>query len=1323
MADVTLDKITIEIEGSANKANKVIEDLEKNMKNLKSAMGGFNTSSLDNLVSKLENAANKANNIKVNSVSTKIDTSGLSKAEKQIESSLSSIKDRITSIQPLFEAALSGDASSATSFNRKAMSIEGDIDVLKSKLEELKDVKLPTEEFTNLDNSIETSKATIEDLLTKEKEMSSSGVSQDSTEWLNLQAEIGNAKDELNGFIAQQDQMKAEGTNMYNPFESYGASLDGLESKLGTARVAVAGLQDSANDKGDKFSAIKSGLDSVISKASSAAIKLATLTGSGIVNGFKGLASRLSSVKQTLTSIGNSSVGKVKNGFMTILKYGLGIRSLYVLFRRLRTAITDSFTQLQKSGAFYETTKENVESLKTSLLTLKYQFGAAFEPIFNYIAPALETLINKVISATNTLSAFIAKLTGKSTYSKVLSVTAAVTESTKKLNKALQGFDELNNLTTSDSNKTEESATYTTASVDSALSDFANNLITELTNGNWSKVGSTISSKLTEVLEGIPWSTIYQKAANFGSGLADFLNGLINKDLFSALGTTIGNSIKAALTFLDNFGTTFDWTNFGESIAAGINSFVKSNPLKLAVKTFNTWANGILDTLIAAIDNISWSDISTHIAEAIADIDTKGLGTKLGKLVNSITNAIYELVANKDTWTNLGTKLAEGINSFVSTTDWGKVSFTLSKFVSGLISAVSTFIEKTDWSAVGDSIVTMISNIDWEELLGNATVLLAAITSGILQLFLGIGSSIAGDIADAFESVGLDSAAGFFRGIEDNIKESTQWVKDTFQKIIDAVKDFFGIASPSKTFKEIGGYLIDGLKEGILTAITGIKDWLKENVINKITEAWDALKDFTVSIKSKFEDTKEKIAEKWDAIKSGVSDTVDVAVGLAKDGWTTITGWLNDVAQKGKDVVDKAVSLAKNGWTTITGWLSSAAQYGSEALSAAVDLAKNGWSTVKGWVGNATQMGSDAVDAAVGLAKDGWESIKSWVNSNSAEKKVESLVALAKSGWESIKSWVNNNSAEKKVESLVALTKSGWTKISDWVDSNAGAKKVSALINLEKSGWTKLADWVSNNAIAKKVSSYVELAKSGWNKLGEWVTKNAGSSYVKALVKLVKKGWKSLIGFIMDVPNKVASSVTAVVSVGVKLFKSGWSKIKDFFGLSNGGILGANGGVKLFGEGGSIVHEIAHNWNIPKFANGNVDPINHGTLFVAGERGPEIMGHINGRTEILNRSQIASTVFTAITNGMRQFRNAQLASPPQIALTGGAVASLNSFNGGYNDSAAIEEQNRLLAEQNRLLQIIADKDTRIAPKDIFEAARSESYNFYQKTGNSSPFSF
>ena len=44
--------------------------------------------------------------------------------------------------------------------------------------------------------------------------------------------------------------------------------------------------------------------------------------------------------------------------------------------------------------------------------------------------------------------------------------------------------------------------------------------------------------------------------------------------------------------------------------------------------------------------------------------------------------------------------------------------------------------------------------------------------------------------------------------------------------------------------------------------------------------------------------------------------------------------------------------------------------------------------------------------------------------------------------------------------------------------------------------------------------------------------------------------------------------------------------------------------------------------DIPQYASGTMNA--HGSLFLAGEAGPEIVGHVGGRTEVLNKSQIAA---------------------------------------------------------------------------------------------------
>ena len=485
---------------------------------------------------------------------------------------------------------------------------------------------------------------------------------------------------------------------------------------------------------------------------------------------FKGFGKGVAALGRHFTGLGDkvsNSSGTLRHGFRVLLRYGFGIRSLYVLFRRLRKAITESFTELQKSGAMWQTTKANVEGLKTALSTLKFQFGAAFEPLFNVVAPALTKFINYLISLMNTISAFIAKLTGRSTYSKVAQVmnntagsAGSAAKATKELNKQLQSFDELNNITPeNDSNGGGggggggggTGAVYTEESVESALGDFANALIDNIKKGDWKAVGKMIGDKLTEAMNSIKWEKVFDKARNFGKNLAEFLNGLISPELFDALGTTIGNAIRTKLEFLNSLGQTLDWDNIADSISTGISSFVKTHPLVLAAETFNTWATKITGSLARAINNLlddgTIQTISDDITKALQKINIGEIGWNVGQIVSGLANSIYVLVSNEETWAELGNKIGDGIGNFFTSmnkkngatgkTGWEALGGSISKTIHGIVTALKKALETVSWEEVGQAIVDFIGSIKWGELIWDLATLALEVLGALCEAIKG----------------------------------------------------------------------------------------------------------------------------------------------------------------------------------------------------------------------------------------------------------------------------------------------------------------------------------------------------------------------------------------------------------------------------------------------------------------------------------------------------------------------------------------------------------------------------------------------------------
>lgn len=67
-----------------------------------------------------------------------------------------------------------------------------------------------------------------------------------------------------------------------------------------------------------------------------------------------------------------------------------------------------------------------------------------------------------------------------------------------------------------------------------------------------------------------------------------------------------------------------------------------------------------------------------------------------------------------------------------------------------------------------------------------------------------------------------------------------------------------------------------------------------------------------------------------------------------------------------------------------------------------------------------------------------------------------------------------------------------------------------------------------------------------------------------------------------------------------------------------------------FASGGAFFGGSWH--EIPQYAGGTTKA--RGSMFVAGEAGPEVVGHIGGRTEVLNRSQLAATMYASVRNAM-----------------------------------------------------------------------------------------
>lgn len=163
---------------------------------------------------------------------------------------------------------------------------------------------------------------------------------------------------------------------------------------------------------------------------------------------------------------------------------------------------------------------------------------------------------------------------------------------------------------------------------------------------------------------------------------------------------------------------------------------------------------------------------------------------------------------------------------------------------------------------------------------------------------------------------------------------------------------------------------------------------------------------------------------------------------------------------------------------------------------------------------------------------------------------------------------------------------------------------------------------VTAGASAKRNISY---NNAYYNKTGWYNTKSANKTVTAtAGAKSTDTYNKTYQQYTYDLRDKTAT-VTVTSRGAVQL---SW-RYNNNGTVSGGSIYGsATGGVFTPGRGWS---------SIPQYARGT---LNAGTVFAAGEAGPEVVGHIGGRTEVLNRSQLASTMYSSIIAAMRPLTTA-----------------------------------------------------------------------------------
>ena len=476
---------------------------------------------------------------------------------------------------------------------------------------------------------------------------------------------------------------------------------------------------------------------------------------------------------------------------------------------------------------------------------------------------------------------------------------------------------------------------------------------------NLFELGRYISETLSEAMESIDWESVYEKARGFGTGLAQFLNGLITPRLFGNLGTTIANSINTAFEAVNAFSIEFNWKNLGTSIATGIDNFFENWDAKLSSKALSNFTRGILQSLSSFIgtlkDKNTFKDMGQNIVDFVVGIEWGGLIWDLSNFLTELSTALVKFPAD------FGLGIAEAIWEEISGQE---ITLEMPKWLEGLGDIMLTWISPQLGAINISSKIQEALFGSGEHQTSNSTTKGGSGTSRGQDT-----STFTQDLEKAkeefnqfFVDIGIYST-NFFDNLYAN--KLQEFVTNTYEKFSEwyenSVKPWF----TSERWEELWG----NIKNSAETKWNELILWWNETALVKWWKD-DVSPWFT--------------AEKWTELYSTIKTSLENTWTLIKSWWaeSALYRWYNDDvkpwfdSEKWTVLYDTIKKELQNKWDELVRWWTTSGIYRWYNDNVKPWFAKDKWtfSGIKDGLVSAWESAVEGVKAV-------WNKFATWFNS------------------------------------------------------------------------------------------------------------------------------------------------------------------------------------------------------------------------------------------------------------------------------------------------------------------------------------------------------
>ena len=907
-------------------------------------------------------------------IDTRIDTSGVEKGMESIEKTLADIAENVKSISENFEKMINGLTSGSGIANNSVSNLNKNLEkTAESGRKAAKEVKkafdpkdisrLKIHRWNDESNLVgDTSEISDEERQAlHERTKDAIKAAQEEAEAFNVEKEkvnelyesIKKAKEELKTLeksgkwwgddeydetaIKLQDltdKVKQYKTATLFPKEESGEveKISGSVSRLGQKMEilakklrasGIAGLKKKIRDIGNAISALYR--------------KLAQLAAGAIVAGLKKISSGIFGIHKSA----NKSTISLKN----MLRYAFGIRSLFALLNRLRSAAAEGMQNLARYDLATGTDNINksISELQSALTQLKNSFATAFAPILTVVSPILIRFINLISQAVTRVGMLIAALTGQKTFTKAIAVQenyAASLDNTansaKEAAKALQGYlspiDEINRYDDGrdSSGSTGSGGKYTGPSagdmfeevpIESSLKGIADKIKELIRDEDWEGLGAYmadgINKGLRKVYDAISWDNVGPKVTEFITAFTTAFNSLVDHIDWDLMGRTLGTGINTAVNTLNlligNGG--IDFIQIGSSIAKSLKGAIReinwtSLGQLLGNKFMISWKmlSGFVQEMSRKNDAgiTGWTELGKSIGKAMTGMFDTISFTDIADAIVGVINGAFDILSGFDEefdWDSFQENLKNGIESTINGIEWKKNGEAFGRFLKNLCRTLRKSLTRDTFYEFGEGVGTFLGELPWGEILGTAASL---IIGGLSVAFNGLvdgikeNHPIVGSLVDiltrAFLVVKIANITGISSLVELIVKEiAKKFVTvNSVSTVSNGITSMMNSATGSvSTFGGTLGKVFG--TAGIVFAATEAAVGLAHGAASiteaiqggngELSQAGGYLHDYTGALENAKTITQDQAEELWKLIEANEdsSDLYDIVTQKLKD--------------------------------------------------------------------------------------------------------------------------------------------------------------------------------------------------------------------------------------------------------------------------------------------------------------------------------------------------------------------------------------------------------------------------------------------------------